>query len=182
MPHISPVSQDEASQETKDVYADFARKMLFALPPNFIKTQGHSATVARATWDLVRGVLVSGQIPRWIKEMMFVAISKERNCHYCVAAHLACCRMLGVHPDHLDALVRDIRSSKDLKLRDMILFAVKCATDPQSLTGADYQQLRDHGLKESEIVEVVAMSALAVYANIIADATTMEPDPIFDKV
>ena len=76
MPHISPVSQDEASQETKDVYADFARRMLFALPPNFIKTQGHSATVARATWDLVRGVLVSGQIPRWIKEMMFVAISK----------------------------------------------------------------------------------------------------------
>ncbi len=64
----------------------------------------------------------------------------------------------------------------------MILFAVKCATDPQSLTGADYKQLRDHGLKESEIVEVVAMSALAVYANIIADATTMEPDPIFDKV
>src|SRR5258705_13542980 len=73
MPHISPVSQDEASQETKDVYADFARRMLFALPPNFIKTQGHSATVARATWDLVRGMLVSGQIPRWIKEMMFVA-------------------------------------------------------------------------------------------------------------
>ena len=182
MPHISPVSQDEASQEVKDVYADFARRMLFALPPNFIKTQGHSATVARATWDLVRGVLVSGQIPRWIKEMMFVAISKERNCHYCVAAHLACCRMLGVHPDHLAALVRDIRSSKDLKLRDMILFAVKCATDSQSLTGADYKQLRDHGLKESEIVEVVAMSALAVYANIIADATMMEPDPIFDKV
>ena len=62
---------------------------------NFIKTQGHSArTAARATWDLVRGVLVSGQIPRWIKEMLFVAISKERKCQYCVAAHLACCRML----------------------------------------------------------------------------------------
>jgi len=182
MPHISPVSQDDASQETKDVYADFARRMLFALPPNFIKTQGHSATVARATWDLVRGVLVSGQIPRWIKEMMFVAISKERNCHYCVAAHLACCRMLGVNLDLLNSLVRDINSIPDPKTRDMILFAVKCSRAPQSLTEADYEMLRQHGLKQSEIMEVVAMSALAVYANIIADATAMEADALFDML
>ena len=87
--------------------------MLFALPPNFIKTQGHSATVARATWDLVRGVLVSGQIPRWIKEMMFVAISKDRGCRYCTAAHVACCRMLGVNPETLVQLVKDVTRLPD---------------------------------------------------------------------
>lgn len=35
-----------------------------------------------------------------------------------------------------------------------------------------------HGLSQSVLVELVAMSALAVYANIIADATAMEPDEI----
>jgi hypothetical protein len=29
-------------------------------------------------------------------------------------------------------------------------------------------------------MEIIAMSAFAVYANIIADATAMEPDQIFD--
>jgi hypothetical protein len=31
-------------------------------------------------------------------------------------------------------------------------------------------------------MEVVAMSAFAVYANIIADATAMDPDDMFDAI
>ena len=64
----------------------------------------------------------------------------------------------------------------------MILFAVKCSRDPQSLTDDDYETLRRHGLQQSEIVEIIGMSAFAVYANIIADATAMEPDEMFDSI
>ena len=71
-------------------------------------TQGHSGTVARGTWELVNNVLVSGAIPRWQKEMLFVAISKDRACRYCTAAHIASCRMLGVKPELLEGLVRDM--------------------------------------------------------------------------
>ena len=102
-------------------------------------TQGHSPAVARGTWDLVRNVLVGGEIPRWTKEMMFVAISKDRACLYCTAAHIACCRMLGVGVETLDQLVEDINKLDDPKLRDMIFFAVKCSRDPQSLTDDDYE-------------------------------------------
>ncbi len=95
MPHISTLLPKKASQEVNGVYDEFSRTMRFPSAPNFITTQGHSPTVARGTWELVRNVLVTGQISRWIKEMMFAAISKDRNCHYCAAAHLACCRTLG---------------------------------------------------------------------------------------
>ena len=70
----------------------------------------------------------------------------------------------------------------DPKLRDIIQFALKCSRNPQSLTESDYEKLRQQGLKQSEIVELIAMSALAVYANIIADATGMEPDEMFEKI
>jgi uncharacterized peroxidase-related enzyme len=182
MPNIPTLLPDAAPQEVQDLYEDFCRRMLFPAAPNFIMTQGHSPTVTRGTWDVVRNVLVSGEISRLIKEMMFAAISKDRNCYYCAAAHLACCRMLGVKPELLDSLVRDIHSIPDPKLRDMILFAVKCSRAPQSLTEADYETLRQHGLKQSEIMEVIAMSALAVYANIIADATAMEADTMFNTL
>lgn len=182
MPHISLLSPKEAHEDVQTVYKEFYRRMAFPSPPNFIMTQGHSRTVVRGTWEVVRNVLVTGEIPRWTKEMMFVAISKDRNCQYCRAAHIACCRMLGVKPELLESLVRNIESMPDLKIRDMILFALKCSRDPQSLTKGDYEQLRQHGLKQSEIVEIIAMSAFAVYANIIADATGMEPDGMFDTV
>ena len=182
MPHIPILKPEEASLEVKIVYEEFYRRMAFPSAPNFIMTQGHSSTVARGTWEAVRNVLLLGEIPRWMKEMMFVAISIDRKCRYCTAAHIACCRMLGVSPGLLEQLVRNVNELPDPKLRDMILFALKCSSNPQSLAEGDFEQLRGHGLKQSEIVEMIAMSALAVYANIIADATAMSADEMFDKI
>ena len=54
----------DASKEMQAVSEDFQRRMAFLSPPNFVMTQGHSLTVARGTWDLVRNILVSGEIPR----------------------------------------------------------------------------------------------------------------------
>src|SRR6187455_2314749 len=108
MSHVPLLKPEKAPHEVKTIYEEFHRRMSFPSAPNFIMTQGHSPTVARGTWEAVRNILVSGKIPRWTKEMMFVAISKDRGCRYCTAAHFACCRMLGVEPDTLDRLVEDI--------------------------------------------------------------------------
>src|SRR5688572_12303208 len=153
--------------------------MGFPSPPNFILTQGHSSTVARGTWGLVRSVLLQGELPRSIKEMMFVAISYERNCRYCTAAHIACCRMLKVDPDWIEHIVKNVHALPDPKMRDMILFALKCAREPQSVNEVDHNKLRRHGLRTTEIVEIISMAALAVYANILADAMGMEADTMF---
>jgi AhpD family alkylhydroperoxidase len=127
----------------------------------------------------VRNVLLNGEIARWKKEVIFVAISKDRGCHYCEAAHIACCLMLGIVPGMIEQMVRDVTAIPDPVLRDMVRFSLKCARDPRSLEKADYELLTGHGLSQSELVELVAMSGLAVYANIMADATAMEPDKMF---
>jgi uncharacterized peroxidase-related enzyme len=125
---------------------------------------------------------VGGTLPRTIKEMVFTAISADRNCRYCEAAHLACCRMLGVDEEALAMLAEDVDSLDPPKARVIIKFGVKCARDPQSLRPEDFAALREQGLRESEIVELISMSALAVYANIVADATAVENDDMFGQV
>jgi uncharacterized peroxidase-related enzyme len=182
MAYIPLLEPEHASPEAKIVYEEFYTRMSFPAPPNFIKTQGHSASVVRGTWEAVRNILVLGGIPRWTKEMIFVAISKDRGCRYCTAAHLACCRMLGVSPQLLEDLVQDVNNLPEEKLRAIILFALKCSRDPRSLTEKDFEQLRQHKMGHSEIVEIIAMSAFAVYANIIADATAMNPDEMFNSI
>ena len=181
MPNLPTVEPDSASKEVVELYHDFQRRMGFPGVPNFIKTQGHSLAVARGTWGLVQNVLVGGLLPRTLKEMMFVAISQARKCRYCEAAHIACCRMLGIEPSALDALVSNVTDVSPPKARDIILFGLKCASDPQSLTEQDFEGLRRHGLGQSEIMEVISMAALAVYANIIADATGMQADAMFSQ-
>jgi uncharacterized peroxidase-related enzyme len=182
MPHVPLLKTEMAPEVVKTVYEEFYRRMSFPSPPNFIMTQGHSPSVARGTWEAVRNILVSGEIPRWTKEMMFVAISRDRGCRYCTAAHIACCRMLGVTPELLKQLVEGTDKLEDSKLRDMINFALKCSRNPQSLGEDDYDTLRGHGLKQSEIVEIIGMAAFAVYANIVADATAMDSDEMFDSI
>jgi uncharacterized peroxidase-related enzyme len=182
MAYIPLLEPEHASPEAKIVYEEFYTRMCFPAAPNFIKTQGHSATVARGTWEAVRNVLVLGGIPRWTKEMIFVAISKDRGCRYCTAAHIACCRMLGVPPQLLEDLVRDVNNLPEERLRAIVLFALKCSRDPQSLAEKDFEELRKHHLGHPEIIEIIAMSAFAVYANIIADATAMNPDEMFNSV
>jgi uncharacterized peroxidase-related enzyme len=162
-----------------EVYNDFKRRMGFPEAPNFIKTQGHSLAATRGSWGLVKNVLVEGLLPRTLKEMMFVAISESRGCRYCAAAHLACCRMLGVEPGVLEELIANVSEISPAKVRDIIVFGLKCARDPRSLDSQDFQGMRAHGLSQSEIMEVISMAALAVYANTIADATGMAPDAMF---
>ena len=71
----------------------------------------------------------------------------------------------------LEALVANVVDIAPPKVRDIVVFGLKCARNPQGLTEADFEGLRRHGLAQSEIMEVIAMAALAVYANTIADAT-----------
>jgi uncharacterized peroxidase-related enzyme len=181
MPYVLPLATAIAPVAIKSIYEDFRNLMGFASPPNFITTQGHSLVVAQGTWEVVRNILVSGEIPRLTKELIFVAISKDRGCLYCAAAHIACCRMLGIGQETLAQLLEDVRILPDSRLRATVLFALKCARDPQSLSAKDFEVLRGYGLKQSEIVEIIGMCAFAVYANIIADATAMEPDTMFQS-
>lgn len=181
LPYLSTLEPEAASKDVVEVYNDFQRRMGFPEAPNFIKTQGHSSAATRGTWGLVKNVLVEGLLPRTLKEMMFVAISQARKWRYCEAAHLACCRMLGIEPAVLERLVANVSQISPPKVRDIILFGLKCAQDPQSLTEEDYDGLRRHGLAQSEIMEVISMAALAVYANTIADATGMSSDAMFSQ-
>ncbi len=181
MAWLPTLEQVAAPTEVVEVYNDFQRRMGFAEAPNFIKTQGHSLAATRGTWGLVRNVLVEGVLPRTLKEMLFVAISQARACRYCEAAHLACCRMLGVEPATIEQLVSNVADISPPKVRDILQFGLKCAENPQSLTDADFGGLRRHGLAQSEIVEIISMAALAVYANTIADATAMASDEMFSR-
>jgi len=182
MPRTPLVSPQDASPEVGAIYADFASKMGFPGPPNFLQAQGISPTVVKGTWGLIENVLVNGLLPRSTKEMILVAISIQRNCGYCRAAHLACCRMLGVDEETINQLVENYQHLVSGRIRTILNFAVKCANDPQSLTDDDFASLKDEELSDAEILEVISMSAAAIYTNTLADALQVEKDALLQDI
>lgn len=87
--------------------------------------------------------------------------------------------MLGVAAENM---VRDASRIPNPTLREMIGFARKCASAPQTITAEDYDRLGKCGLTRSQMLELIAMSGLAVCANILADATAMEADEMFSAL
>jgi uncharacterized peroxidase-related enzyme len=182
MPFSTLNIPDVFSEESEQVFGEFQRGMGFPMTPNFMKMHGHSLAAAKATWGLLQGAMLSGNLPRALKEMLVAAVSHDRQCMYCEAAHLACCRSLGIDTATLQILVERVEHLTPSKVRDIILFAVKCARNPQSMTDADYASLHGHGLNDEDIMELISVIGLAVYLNIVADATGVTPDDMFFRV
>ena len=65
MAFVSILKPDDASIETRTVYEEFYRRMSFPAPPNFIMTQGHSPTVAKGTWGVVKNHFIARQYGRF---------------------------------------------------------------------------------------------------------------------
>ena len=182
MPRFSPIEQFEAPQEVASLYRDFQHKMDLPEVPNFIRTQGASSSTLAATCALVEHVLLEGRLPRSIKELIFVAIAVDRQCSYCQEAHAACCRMLGIDHDTIESVMNGLYDNIPTNTRDILLFAVKCAAVPEELDDEDFESLKRQDLDNERILEVIATAAMATYATIVADATMLEPDVMFQRM
>lgn len=106
--------------------------------------------------------------------MIHYAISSAKNCAYCSASFKAACRSAGVDEETLEALVTDMNAVKPERVREIINFAVNCTLNPQSLTEADYDRVRDQGVSEEELFEIIAWAALVLYNITLAEAMKID--------
>lgn len=80
------------------------------------------------------------------------------------------------------ALKRDPRSAA-LPRRQAVLrdFALKLTKNPNRMSRADLQHLRDVGLSDKDILDVVEVVAYFNYINRVADALGVDPEPEWPK-
>jgi alkylhydroperoxidase family enzyme len=55
-------------------------------------------------------------------------------------------------------------------VQEIIKFAVRCALSPQGLTEADYDKVREQGVSDEELVEIIGWAAIAMYNDTISDS------------
>jgi uncharacterized peroxidase-related enzyme len=155
---LKPIPEHEASGEAARVYEEIRETLGIVFVPNFFKTLANSPTALRATWEAYRNVSWRGNVPTVLKEMMFVAISAARKCHYCETAHLAFCKLPALTARLVAASVENLDAILPRRSADVVKFAVKAALNPAEMDSADYQGLRDHGISDAEIAGILAMT------------------------
>ncbi len=161
----------------KAVYEEIQTELGFGIVPNLFKSMAISPDFLEANWKKFRSVILQGDVPRTIKEMIGIAISQANDSQYALQVHLHGLSALGISEEVLHTLVSDFANCPlPEREKAVISFGLLAATKPQKLTDADYQHLQDLGLDQSEIFELIATANLFTEINHYTDAIALEID------
>jgi uncharacterized peroxidase-related enzyme len=176
-----PIIQENQVDDPRvdKIYQQIKDELGFGIVPNLFKSMASSPDFLEANWLHFRGTILKGYLPRTLKEMVGVAISQANDSQYALNVHLHGLTALGISEEVLRLLVADFANCPlPERQKAIIAFGIKAGTNPQELTEEDYQNLRDKGLDEKEIFEIVATANLFTGVNQYTDSIDLEIDSL----
>lgn len=172
MPRIPPAA---ATADSDAILQEI--EQAFGMVPNLFRTYAHHPPLLRANWEKTKAVMSEGALARKLKEAIALHVSRDNGCDYCVAAHTAALRAIGVGDEELAALEQDPEQTGfDDKERALLRFARRANGAPLSISDEEYGSLRAAGASEAEIVEALGVMELFAGFNRFLDSLQVDID------
>ena len=163
-PRVTPVNLDQATPEQ--------REALKITPSNtkvsdYVLTLAHDVEILKERSPLFNAIMYNrGGLGRTGRELGATAASVINHCVYCAAVHASRYNQLTKSGEVMAALFED---GEDVRLdphnQAIVDFAFKLSKSPPEATPEDIAKLRDAGLSEEEIIDLILSTALFGWAN-----------------
>jgi len=145
-------------------------------PNNFVETMASRPGLLNGLLAMT-GAVFSGEVPMTVKLMLWYTLAERTNCEYCAVAQRNILKQMGVQEEIIKSCAQDPDlSALPPAQRAIVNFGYKVAKNPKEMTADDYQTLRDQGLSEGEILEIVWLASYAVMLDVTADAVGIQLD------
>jgi uncharacterized peroxidase-related enzyme len=173
---IATVDEAAATGETARLYAQERERVGYL--PNYTRVFGQRPSVYAAWRQL--GAAVSSAMDSRRYELVTMAAAKQLRSTYCSVAHGVVLAEKFLSTDDIVALARG-ESSAAFDETDLAVmsFAAKVARMPADVTAEDVQQLRDLGLDDTEILDVILATAARCFFSTVLEATGTQTDSAF---
>ncbi len=170
---IETVAEDTADDAVAVLYAGARESMGFV--PNSLRAFSLRPEVY-AAWEQLKSAIAGGMDARRY-ELATLAAARKLRSSYCCLAHGKVLAELFLDPGAVRELALG-SSLADLDEADVAVmsFAEKVVGDASSITEAEIQALRDVGLSDRDIFDVVAAAAARCFFSKTLDAVGAEPD------
>ena len=96
MTTVKMVAERDASAKVKAVYEEVQRTLGIPFVPNLFKAMAANPDYLQATWNQFKAVMGPGELTRREKELVALAVSATNNCKYCIYAHTAALKGMGL--------------------------------------------------------------------------------------
>lgn len=171
-PRIQPVDPAAATGRTRELLDGIKAKL--GGVPNLMRTFAQSPAALQFFLGGSQA-LAGGALPAALRERIDLAVSEANGCRYCLAAHTALGKKLGLS----DAAIADARrgtAADDPKADAVLRLALALTRGRGQVSDADLAAVRAAGVTDGEIAEVVAAVALKVFTNYFAVLAGVEVD------
>lgn len=168
------ILEEEATGVVADLYEKVRRELQMPIVPNIFKAMAGAPNMLAFAVDLELSFYANLTIPQSLLAMIGYTIATMSDCTYCSVNNELTCRTLGVDEDTLEQLIKDLPNVNPRRIRAIIAFALKAASEPKNLTREDYDVLRDEGLTEAEIIEIVLVASVCTMFDHVADALQVD--------
>ncbi len=175
------IDNPEITPELEATFEIIKEELGAPFVPNFFQIWGYNQTALQGIVPAMKYILGSGVLDRKLKEMIMIAISSLKNCNYCETAHQVFCFSMGALPEQIEFLINSytLPDTDNPKDKAAVDFAVRLSKHPNTSSKEDFEELQALGFSKAEILEVIAMSGMAVFYSHLADATKITIDEGF---
>jgi uncharacterized peroxidase-related enzyme len=148
--------------------------------PNFLSAMAYRPRQFEAFFEYHDAIVEDSGLKREEIEMIIVAVSGANDCLYCVVAHGALLRIYASDPLLAEQLATNYRTANINEThRTMCEVAVKLTEEPDAVTEADLDKLRDVGFSDGEIWDIASLTALFNLSNRLASFADIRPNEEF---
>ena len=175
MSRLHPVTHSNATGKAKELLDVVKNKL--GIVPNMTRVMAASPVVLEAYLGF-SGALASGLLDAKTREELALLTAQENHCNYCLSAHTAIGKMVGLNHDEIIASREGNGTSP--KTTAALAFAKRLLDTKGEIREADFATARSADLSEGEIAEIIAHVALNVFTNYFNIATNVDID--FPKV
>ena len=175
MNRIPAVDPSSVQNQVSEIFAEI--ESAFGKVPNLFRTYAHHPALLEANWRKVKNLMMQGELTRRAKEAIAVLVSKDNGCDYCVAAHEAALRAIGVSAEEIRAMEQDLEKTDfDRKEKALIEFAHRANIAPLRVEDDEVKALKRLGASDGEIVEALGAMELFTGFNKFLDTLQVEID------
>ena len=171
MSRIETVNPSQATGKAKELLDGVKSKL--GMTPNLMRVMANSPAVLDAYLKF-SGTLGSGDLPAKTREQIALAVGQANSCDYCLSAHSAIGKMVGLSADQILDSRRGFSSEP---MTNAVLCFARQLVDKRGLVSdADLAAVRSAGWDDGAIAEIVANVALNIFTNYFNHVAETEID------
>jgi uncharacterized peroxidase-related enzyme len=162
---------NEATGKAKELLDGVHAKL--GMTPNLMRILANSPAALEAYLSF-NEALSKGLLHAKLRELISVAVADQNSCTYCLSAHTAIGKMVGLKEEEI--IAGRSQKSADAKTEAALRFVHAVVERRGQLNQSDVETLRSAGYGDGEIAEIVANVGLNILTNYFNNVVATEVD------